>query len=262
MAAPSPEDMKILSGRRQTPVWCRGGDLRVTGVNAFVLVAEDDAKQAEVIRRYLENEGHTALVVGDGRAAIDEVRRRQPDLLVLDVMMPLVDGLDVCRILRQECDVPLLMLTARSTEEDLLLGLDLGADDYMTKPYSPRELMARIRTLLRRTRVTAPDDPVLRVGGLAIDPVRRTVDLEGRPVVCTPGEFEILAAMAAEPDRVFTRRQLLALTRGFDRYITERTVDVHILNLRKKIEAVPRQPAYLQTVFGVGYKLTDGSRAR
>lgn len=233
-------------------------------MNAYVLVAEDDVKQAEVIRRYLSSEGHSSLIVHDGRAAIDEVRRRQPDLLVLDVMMPLVDGLDVCRVLRRECDVPVLMLTARSREEDLLLGLDLGADDYMTKPYSPRELMARIRTLLRRTRAgaAAPDDPVLRIGAIAIDPVRRTVTLDGRQVVCTPGEFEILAAMAAEPERVFTRRQLLALTRGFDRYITERTIDVHVLNLRKKIEAVPRQPAYLQTVYGVGYKLMDGSRAR
>ncbi|MCX4903715.1 response regulator transcription factor [Streptomyces sp. NBC_00878] len=228
-------------------------------MSAYVLVAEDDVKQAEVIRRYLEREGHTALVVNDGRAAIDEVRRRQPDLLVLDVMLPLIDGLDVCRVLRRECDVLVLMLTARRTEADLLLGLDLGADDYMTKPYSPRELMARIRTLLRRTRATTPDDPVLRIGALTIDPVRRTVGLDGRPVVCTPGEFEILAAMATEPERVFTRRQLLTVTRGFDRYITERTVDVHILNLRKKIEAVPGRPAYLQTVFGVGYKLTDGS---
>jgi DNA-binding response OmpR family regulator len=232
-------------------------------MNARVLVAEDDIKQAEVIRRYLEREGHTALLVHDGRAALDEVRRARPDLLVLDVMMPVVDGLDVCRILRRESDLPVLMLTARSTEEDLLLGLDLGADDYLTKPYSPRELMARIRTLLRRTRTAAaPGDPVLRVGALAVDPVRRTVEIEGRQVACTPGEFDVLATMAAEPERVFTRRQLLAGTRGDDRYITERTIDVHVLNLRKKIEAVPRRPVYLQTVFGVGYRLSDGSRGR
>ncbi|MEU6350918.1 response regulator transcription factor [Streptomyces sp. NPDC047072] len=231
-------------------------------MNARVLVAEDDPKQAEVIRRYLESEGHTALLVHDGRAALEEVRRHRPDLLVLDVMMPVVDGLDVCRVLRRESDLPVLMLTARSTEEDLLLGLDLGADDYLTKPYSPRELMARIRTLLRRTRASgaAQEDPVLRVGALAVDPVRRTVEIEGRQVACTPGEFDVLAAMAAEPERVFTRRQLLASTRGDDRYITERTIDVHVLNLRKKIERVPRRPAYLQTVFGVGYRLTDGSR--
>ncbi|WP_128381767.1 response regulator transcription factor [Streptomyces cavernae] len=233
-------------------------------MSARVLVAEDDTKQAEVIRRYLEGEGHTALVVHDGRAALDEVRRHRPDLLILDVMMPVVDGLDVCRILRRESDVPVLMLTARSTEEDLLLGLDLGADDYLTKPYSPRELMARTRTLLRRTRASAaaPDDPVLRIGALALDPVRRIVEIEGRLVTCTPGEFDVLATMAAEPERVFTRRQLLARTRGTDRYITERTIDVHVLNLRKKIEPVPRQPVYLRTVFGVGYCLTDGSRGR
>ncbi|MEU1269539.1 response regulator transcription factor [Streptomyces sp. NPDC005799] len=232
-------------------------------MNARVLVAEDDIKQAEVIRRYLEREGHTALLVHDGRTALDEVRRHRPDLLVLDVMMPVVDGLDVCRILRRESDLPVLMLTARSTEEDLLLGLDLGADDYLTKPYSPRELMARVRTLLRRTRTAAaPNDPVLRVGALAVDPVRRTVEIEGRQVACTPGEFDVLATMAAEPERVFTRRQLLAGTRGDDRYITERTIDVHVLNLRKKIEAVPRRPVYLQTVFGVGYRLSDGSRGR
>lgn len=233
----------------------------LAAMNARVLVAEDDIKQAEVIRRYLEREGHTALLVHDGRAALDEVRRQRPDLLVLDVMMPVVDGLDVCRILRRESDLPVLMLTARSTEEDLLLGLDLGADDYLTKPYSPRELMARVRTLLRRTRTAAaPNDPVLRVGALAVDPVRRTVEIEGRQVACTPGEFDVLATMAAEPERVFTRRQLLAGTRGDDRYITERTIDVHVLNLRKKIEAVPRRPVYLQTVFGVGYRLSDGSR--
>lgn len=233
-------------------------------MNARVLVAEDDTKQAEVIRRYLESEGHTALLVHDGRAALDEVRRHRPDLLVLDVMMPVVDGLDVCRVLRRESDLPVLMLTARSTEEDLLLGLDLGADDYLTKPYSPRELMARVRTLLRRTRAsgTVTKDPVLRVGALAVDPLRRVVEVEGRQVACTPGEFDVLATMAAEPERVFTRRQLLASTRGDDRYITERTIDVHVLNLRKKIERVPRRPAYLQTVFGVGYRLSDGSRGR
>ncbi|MEU1510773.1 response regulator transcription factor [Streptomyces sp. NPDC005811] len=233
-------------------------------MNALVLVAEDDTKQAEVIRRYLESEGHTALLVHDGRAALDGVRRHRPDLLVLDVMMPVVDGLDVCRILRRESDLPVLMLTARSTEEDLLLGLDLGADDYLTKPYSPRELMARIRTLLRRTRTSgvAAADPVLRVGALRVDPLRRAVEIAGRQVACTPGEFDVLATMAAEPERVFTRRQLLSGTRGDDRYITERTIDVHILNLRKKIEPVPRQPVYLRTVFGVGYRLSDGTRGR
>jgi len=229
---------------------------------AHVLVAEDDGRQAEVVRRYLENEGHTAFVVHDGRAAIDEVRRCRPDLLILDVMMPKVDGLDVCRILRRETDLPVLMLTARSSEDDLLLGLDLGADDYLTKPYSPRELMARTRTLLRRTqRGPAVPDSTLRIGAVTVDPGRHLVTAEGRPVECTPGEFEILAAMAAQPDRVFTRQQLLERTRGYEGYATDRAIDTHVLNLRKKIEPDPRRPVYLLTVYGIGYKLTDGSAA-
>ncbi|WP_409058897.1 response regulator transcription factor [Streptomyces sp. SYP-A7185] len=252
---------------------------------AFVLVAEDDEKQAELVRRYLEREGHTVAVVHDGRAAIDEVRRRAPDLLVLDVMMPRVDGLGVTRVLRggdgggsgagagagsgsgAGAGIPILMLTARSTEDDLLLGLDLGADDYLTKPYSPRELMARVRTLLRRSQgthhpvveggETAPR--VLRVGGLSVDPVRHEVTVDGRLVDCTPGEFELLAALAAEPERVFTRPQLLDRIHGSSGYISVRTVDVHILNLRKKIEVDPRRPRHLVTVFGVGYKLTGAA---
>jgi DNA-binding response OmpR family regulator len=227
---------------------------------AHVLIAEDDKKQAEVIRQYLEHAGHTATEVYDGYAAIEEVRRRPPDLLVLDVMLPHLDGLQVCRILRQETDLPVLMLTARTTEEDLLRGLDLGADDYMTKPYSPRELMARIRTLLRRPRqaTTAADSHILRAGPLSVDPVRHEVFMSGRPVVCTPGEFALLAVMAAQPGRVFKRQQLLELTRGSDLYISGRIIDVHMGNLRKKIEPNPRRPVHLVTVFGIGYKLTDG----
>ncbi|MFD7744459.1 response regulator transcription factor [Streptomyces sp. NPDC059698] len=230
------------------------------------MVAEDDGKQAELVRRYLEREGHTVRIVGDGRAALDAVRQREPDLLVLDVMMPRTDGLDVVRVLRAEGrELPVLMLTARSTEDDLLLGLDLGADDYMTKPYSPRELMARVRTLLRRARRSpspepAAEDPVLRVGALVIDPERHEVSVEGGAVECTPGEFRILAALAAGPDRVFSRQRLLEELHGFDRYISARTVDVHVMNLRKKIERAPRRPERLLTVFGVGYKLTDPAR--
>ncbi|MEV7302036.1 MULTISPECIES: response regulator transcription factor [Streptomyces] len=235
---------------------------------AHVIVAEDDPKQAELVRRYLEREGHAVTVVGDGLAALEQVRQGTPDLLVLDVMMPRADGLDVIRVLRSEArELAVLMLTARSTEDDLLLGLDLGADDYMTKPYSPRELMARVRTLLRRTRRSGRDadpDPadghVLRVGALAVDPVRHEVAVEGVRVECTPGEFRLLAAMSAEPDRVFAREQLLEELHGFDRYISSRTVDVHIMNLRKKIERAPRRPVRLLTVFGVGYKLTDPAK--
>ncbi|MER5491582.1 response regulator transcription factor [Streptomyces sp. NPDC002490] len=231
---------------------------------ADVMVAEDDDKQAELIRRYLEREGHGVTVVRDGLAALERVRQRAPDLLILDVMMPKADGLDVVRVLRAESrEVAVLMLTARSTEDDLLLGLDLGADDYMTKPYSPRELMARVRTLLRRSRrpgpgaVVPPEPPALRVGTLTVDPARHEVHVDGEAVDCTPGEFRLLAALAAEPDRVFSRQRLLAELHGFDRYISARTVDVHVMNLRKKIERSPRRPLRLLTVFGVGYKLTD-----
>ncbi|NMO54277.1 response regulator transcription factor [Actinoplanes sp. TBRC 11911] len=225
---------------------------------AYVLVAEDDPKQAELVRRYLEHEGHAVAVVGDGRAALEEVRRSAPDLMVLDVMMPRVDGLDVCRILRTESDLPVLMLTARTSEDDLLLGLDLGADDYLTKPYSPRELAARVRTLLRRTKPPAKThDPVLRVGNLQIDPVRHEVRADGTEVICTPGEFHLLEALAAEPGRVFSRDQLLRHLHGFDSYVTVRTVDVHVMNLRRKIERDPRHPVRLMTVYGIGYKLAD-----
>lgn len=234
-----------------------------------MVIAEDDEKQAELLRRYLEREGHAVTVAGDGLAALDAVRQREPDLLVLDVMMPRADGLDVVRVLRAEQrELPVLMLTARSTEDDLLLGLDLGADDYVTKPYSPRELMARVRTLLRRSRragggpgAAEPDPGVLAVGTLRVDPPRHVVTVDGVEVECTPGEFRILAALAAEPDRVFSRQQLLAELHGFDRYISDRTVDVHVMNLRKKIEPAPRRPVRLLTVFGVGYKLTDPAKA-
>lgn len=229
---------------------------------AHVLVAEDDAMQAELIRRSLLAEGHTATVVHDGSAALDAVRRDRPDLVVLDLMLPVIDGFGVCRVLRQGDDIPVLMLTARAAEEDVLLGLELGADDYMTKPYSPRELMARIRTVLRRSGRVAADsrreDPVVRAAGISVDPERHEVRCDGEPVECTPAEFQILLALAGEPERVFTRRQLLQCTRGYDRASTERAVDVHIMNLRRKIEADPRRPARLLTVFGVGYKLSGG----
>jgi DNA-binding response OmpR family regulator len=228
-------------------------------VQAHVLVAEDDENQAEVLRRYLEAAGYDAAVVHDGRAALQHARQRTPDLLVLDVMMPQLDGLNVCRILRQESDLLVLMLTARSGEDDMLLGLDLGADDYLTKPYSPRELIARVRTLLRRVqRAPGPSVTVLRAGRITVDPDRHTVTADDAPVDCTPGEFAILAAMARQPDRVFTRAQLLEHTRGFDRDSTDRTIDVHVMNLRRKIEPDPRRPTRLLTVYGVGYKLSGG----
>jgi DNA-binding response OmpR family regulator len=230
-------------------------------VCAYVLVAEDDPKQAELVRRYLARENHTVRVVADGRAAVDEVRRDRPDLLVLDVMMPGMDGLDVCRTLRRDFDLPVLMVTARAGAEDKLLGFDLGADDYLTKPYDPRELMARVRSLLRRAQPQAsPAQPSLRIGELVVDPLRHEVRLGAKPVPCTPAEFRILATMAAAPDQVFSRAQLVEHVYGFDGYITERTIDVHVMNLRKKIEDEPRAPRYLRTVYGIGYKVTNGQQ--
>ncbi|MFV2195684.1 response regulator transcription factor [Nocardiopsis sp. LOL_012] len=231
---------------------------------AHVLVAEDDVNQADLIRRYLEYEGHTVRVVHDGRTAVAAYHRDRHDLVILDVMMPTMNGMEACRALRAESDVAILMLTARSTEEDLLTGLDLGADDYVTKPYSPRELMARVRTLLRRARWTEngdglgrTTDPVLRVGPITLDPGRHTVHRDERPVSCTRAEFQLLAALAARPGQVFTRAQLLEHIHGISRFITERTIDVHVKNLRRKLERVPRKPTLLVTVYGVGYKLNE-----
>jgi DNA-binding response OmpR family regulator len=222
-----------------------------------ILVAEDDPKQAELIRLYLEREGFAVVLAHDGVSALEQIRRRQPDLVVLDVMMPKIDGLDVCRILRHErADVAIVMLTARSTEEDLLLGLELGADDYLTKPFSPRELVARVRAVLRRAG-HADDPAVHHVGELIVDEGKREVTVDGRSVECTQREFDILVALIRRPGRVFTRLQLLQEAFGFDYNGLERTVDVHIGNLRKKLEADPTEPRYLLTAYGVGYRLND-----
>ncbi|MBO3743914.1 response regulator transcription factor [Actinoplanes flavus] len=227
-------------------------------MTARVLVAEDDAKQAKLIQVYLERDGHSVQVVGDGRSAVDRCRAYQPDLIVLDIMLPVLDGLDVCRVLRAECEVPILLLTARNTEEDLLTGLDLGADDYMTKPYSPRELTARVRALLRRSGSLSTDrTAVLTVGELRIDVGRFEVWVGDRQIPLTAKEFGILQVLAAEPGHVFTRAQIIDRAFGFDRYVEERTVDAHVMNLRRKIEEDPAKPGYVQTVYGRGYRLVE-----
>ncbi|MEU1468372.1 response regulator transcription factor [Streptomyces sp. NPDC005761] len=235
-------------------------------MGARILVAEDDVKQAWLVRLYLEREGNEVQVVGDGRAALDRARSGRPDLVVLDVMMPGVDGLDVCRILRSESQVPILLLTARSTEEDMLLGLDLGADDYLTKPYSPRELAARVRALLRRSGALGRTDvgEVLSVGDLVMDTDRFEVRIAGEPVALTGKEFAVLRMLVGEPGRVFTRAQIIDRVFGFDRNVLERTVDAHVMNLRRKLEH-GREGAgtqYVETVYGRGYRLSDRAAGR
>lgn len=222
---------------------------------ARILVADDDPKQAELIRRYAVAEGHSATVVADGGRALEAIRQEMPDLLILDVMMPVLDGHDLCRVLRaapETANLPILMLTARVGEDDLLRGLDLGADDYLTKPYSPRELMARGRALLRRAGHTGPEAPrpAKTLGELTVTPARHGVTFRGAEVACTPGEFALLEILVSEPGRVFTRDQLLRQLHGAEGFVSRRTVDVHVANLRKKLE-----PGLIRTVYGVGYAL-------
>lgn len=222
-------------------------------MSARILVAEDDPKQSHVIKAYLEKEGHSVLVVGNGRQALEFARARKPDLIVLDIMMPEVDGLDVCRVLRAESQVLILLLTARATESHLLLGLDLGADDYMVKPYNPRELTARIRALLRRGTAVPVNEPI-RALDVEIDTRRFEVRVAGDQVALTAKEFELLRVLASEPGRVFTRTELLEHVFGFDHQIQTRTVNMHVSNLRRKIEPNPEEPVYVLTVPGRGYK--------
>jgi DNA-binding response OmpR family regulator len=223
-------------------------------VGTRILVAEDDVKHARLVRIYLEREGYTVDVVGDGRAALSHARRVRPDLVVLDVMMPGIDGLEVCRVLRGESDLPILLLTARSTEQDMVRGLDLGADDYITKPYSPGELTARVRALLRRAKSGA-EPVVLRVGDLEVDVARFEVRVAGTAISLTAKEFGILEVLADAPGRVFTRAQIIDAAFGFDHDVLERTVDAHVVNLRRKLEANPDRPRYVETVYGRGYRM-------
>jgi DNA-binding response OmpR family regulator len=227
-------------------------------MNRKILVVDDDKKTAELIRMYLEKDGYRVLLAGDGRQALEFARRRGPDLIVLDLMLPEVDGLDVCRILRAESRVPIIMLTARSIEEDRLLGLELGADDYVTKPFSPREVVARVRAVLRRTGEPDENGPALvQAGELAVDLFRREARLRGVPLRLTPKEFKLLETLARAPGRAWSRLELLERVFGYDYEGLERTVDVHVMNLRKKIEPDPTQPTYIQTVFGVGYRFAE-----
>jgi DNA-binding response OmpR family regulator len=223
-----------------------------------ILVVDDDVKTVELIRRYLERDGHQVLTAHDGRAALEAARQHRPDLIVLDLMLPGMDGLAVCRQLRAETQVPILMLTARTTEDDILLGLELGADDYVTKPFSPREVAARVLAILRRSEEAAAPPPApIRRGPLRMDPRRHQAFLGEAELNLTPKEFRLLWLLAQEPGRVYSRPELVEQAFGLGYEGFDRTIDVHVLNLRKKLEADPANPRFIQTVFGIGYKFAE-----
>jgi DNA-binding response OmpR family regulator len=227
-------------------------------VKPAILVVDDDRKTVDLICLYLEKDGYRVMEAYDGRQALDIARNRRPGLIILDLMLPKVDGLDVCRLLREESNVPIIMLTAKTTEDDKLAGLDLGADDYVTKPFSPRELIARVRAVLRRGKAEDSGPELIQDGELEVDFLRHEARVDGTSVHLTPKEFTLLEILIKQPGRVFSRLELLELAFGFDYQGFERTVDVHVMNLRKKIEPDPAQPKYVQTVYGVGYKFDNG----
>lgn len=221
-----------------------------------VLIVDDDVKTVELVKLYLVRDGYRVLTSYDGAAALVLAREARPDLVVLDVMLPGIDGLEICRILREETDVPIIMLTARTTDDDKLAGLGLGADDYVTKPFSPRELAARVRAVLRR--LPGERGPAeLRRGDLTLDFNRHRVSLAGNPVNVSAIEFKLLGVLAREPGRVFSRTQLIERAFGSDFEGFDRTIDVHILNLRRKLEPDPGRPRYIKTVYGAGYKFSE-----
>jgi DNA-binding response OmpR family regulator len=227
-----------------------------------VLIIEDDQTLLGVLRYNLAKEGYDVVTASDGAQALEVARSEKPEVIVLDIMLPKLDGFEVCRILRREMTVPILMLTAKTEEIDKVVGLELGADDYMTKPFSVRELLARIRAMLRRTEMMKQEvatskeaqPPVVKVGSLEIDPTRHQVSLSGSALDLSPREFDLLAFLASNPGRVFSRDYLLERVWGYDYAGDTRTVDVHIRWLRQKIEVDPAHPRHLLTVRGVGYK--------
>lgn len=222
-----------------------------------VLVVDDNEKIAGVLTAYLEQEGFTVRVAYDGPTAVAEVARQVPDIALLDVMLPGIDGIELTRRFQREHGLPVILVTARSEEVDRLIGLEVGADDYISKPFSPREVVARVKAVLRRSDGARTANGAMQVGGLEIDADRRAATVDGAPVDLTRTEFDLLAAMAAHPGRVYSRLQLLEIATGdaFEGY--ERTVDAHVKNLRKKLGEDPKHPRYVHTVFGVGYKVED-----
>jgi two-component system, OmpR family, alkaline phosphatase synthesis response regulator PhoP len=222
-----------------------------------VLVVDDERQIAQIARDYLEHAGFTVVVAADGAKALDLARSRRPDLIVLDLALPVIDGLDVARLLRRESDVPIIMLTARVEESDRLAGLEIGADDYVTKPFSPRELVARVKAVLRRSDVSASRGDVFTVSDLTFD-VPKVRLTRGRDAIeVTATEFQLLATLARQRGRVFTRAQLLDAIHGLEGDAFERAIDTHIKNIRRKIEPDTRNPIYVLTVYGIGYKFAD-----
>lgn len=226
-------------------------------MNELILVVEDEAGIARLAKDYLEQGGFRVLTTADGQSALSQARQSHPDLIVLDLMLPGMDGLDVCRILRRESDVPIIMLTARSEETDRLIGLELGADDYITKPFSPRELVVRVRVVLRRIQGAVYQPGILHAGDLVIDTRGHKLTLKGETVHLTRNEFNLLAVLAQSPGQTFTRAQLMDQLYGYAAEGFDRSIDSHIKNLRRKIEADPAEPQYILTVYGIGYKFMD-----
>jgi two-component system alkaline phosphatase synthesis response regulator PhoP len=222
-----------------------------------VLVVEDEAELVRVLRDYLEGAGFRVQSAGDGAAALSLFHHQPPDIVLLDLNLPGMDGLDVAREIRRTSQVPILMLTARVEETDRLIGLELGADDYIPKPFSPREVVARVRAVLRRTQREPETPGIIRTADIEIDVARHGVSIAGRPIELTPTEFGLLSAFALQPGRVFTRMQLLEAVQGQAYEGYERTIDAHVKNLRAKIEPDPRKPRYIETVYGVGYRFRE-----
>jgi DNA-binding response OmpR family regulator len=222
-----------------------------------ILVVEDELKIARLVRDYLEQAGYSVLTAPDGESGLALWRSHGPDLVVLDLGLPGTDGFDIARAMRRESMVPIIMLTARTDETDKIVGLELGADDYVTKPFSPRELVARVRALLRRADGGESASETIRAADVEIDVPKMRVTVGERTVDLTPTEFEILKTLAASPGRIFTRGQLLDVLHGISFESYERAIDAHIKNLRRKLEPVPGSPRYVLTVYGVGYRFAD-----
>jgi len=222
-----------------------------------ILVVDDELDIVKVVRAYLEQASFRVITASDGQQALAVFHHEQPDLIVLDLNLPKMDGLDVCRAIRRESSVPIIMLTARVEETDRLIGLEIGADDYIVKPFSPREVVARVRAVLRRTAPPAEPPSIIAIGALTIDPIKHEVQLHGRSIDVTPSEFNILLALAAQPGRAYSRMELLDAAQGEAYEGYERSIDVHIKNLRQKLGDEPRDPTYVLTVYGVGYKFND-----